>query len=119
MKQHSHQPVDLNSEPNKPAVTADVKRSAPAAMKPDLNQVQQEISGAPDEDRKTTLLESAPESERWDPLPGSPGHKMPVNTSADEDADGRSTDQQLVEAGIEAAEQDQMQKAGRRSEKIS
>jgi osmotically-inducible protein OsmY len=57
-------------------------------------------------------LESAPESERWDPVPGSTGHKVPAAPSADEDEEGRSDNERLVEEGIAGAEHDQMRVRG-------
>jgi hypothetical protein len=56
---------------------------------------------------KEAILESAPESQRWNPLPGSTGHKTPVNASEDEDDEGRSDNETLVETGIADAENDQ------------
>lgn len=61
----------------------------------------------PDPDPKETLLESAPESDRWNPAPGSSGHKVPVAPSEDEDEEGRSVDETLVESGIADAETEQ------------
>jgi hypothetical protein len=52
-----------------------------------------------DDDRKEALLESVPESERWNPVPGSTGVESPTNSSVDEDVDGRSVHEQLVEEG--------------------
>ena len=48
-------------------------------------------------------LESAPESERWDPVPGSTGHKIPVPSNDDEDEEGRSDNERLVEEGVAGA----------------
>ena len=45
-------------------------------------------------------------------MPGSEGRKVPVAPSADEDDEGRSDNERLVEEGIEAAEHDQMRQAG-------
>lgn len=56
-------------------------------------------------------MEAKPESERWDPLPGTGGHKVPVAPSEDEDDEGRSDNERLVEEGIAAAEDDQMRQA--------
>lgn len=67
----------------------------------------------PDQDPKETLLESVPESERWDPVPGSPGYKARVAPSEDEDDEGRSAPERLVEEGIDDAERDQMRQAAR------
>jgi len=75
-------------------------------------------TGKSDLDPKETILESAPESERWDPLPGSTGHKAPVNASVDEDEEGRSDNERLVEGGIAGAEHDQMRQAAKLNPKI-
>ncbi len=64
-------------------------------------------AGQSDPNPKETRLESAPESDRWNPVPGSTGHKVPVTPSEDEDAEGRSNNEILVETGIADAEQDQ------------
>ena len=53
--------------------------------KSDLEQAKRELTGEPDIDPKEAELESVPESERWDSVPGSIGHKVPVSPSADED----------------------------------
>ena len=78
-----------------------------------LAQAKRELTGEPDTDPKDALLESAPESERWDPVPGSTGHKVPVAGSEDEDDEGRSDNEQLVEEGVAGAEHDQMVQAAR------
>jgi hypothetical protein len=82
-------------------------RSARDVTESDLAQARRELTGEPDLDPKETILESAPESERWDPLPGSTGHKVAVAASEDEDEEGRSDNERLVEEGIEGAEHDQ------------
>ena len=41
-----------------------------------------------------------PEAERWDPVPGSEGRKAPVAPSADEDEEGRSDNERLVDEGM-------------------
>ena len=53
-------------------------RSAQDVSKSDWEQARRELTGEPDLDPKEAALDSAPESERWDPVPGSPGHKAPV-----------------------------------------
>jgi len=74
-------------------------------------QAKRELTGEPDTDPQEAILESAPQSERWDPVPGSSGRKIPVTPSADEDDEGRSDNELLVEQGIAEAEHDQMLKA--------
>jgi hypothetical protein len=83
-------------------------RSWNDASESDFAQAEKELANQPDVDPKTALLESAPESERWDPLPGSTGHKVPAAISADEDDEGRSLNETLVQEGIAQAEQDQI-----------
>jgi hypothetical protein len=87
--------------------------SAQNVSKSDWEQAKRELTGEPDQDPKEAMLESAPESERWDPLPGSGGRETPVAPSADEDEEGRSDNETLVEEGIAGAEQDQMRQAVR------
>jgi len=66
-------------------------------------QAKRELTGEPDMDPKDAILESAPESERWDPVPGSTGQKVPATPSEDEDEEGRSDKERLVEGGIAEA----------------
>jgi hypothetical protein len=87
--------------------------SAQEVSKSDLDQAKRELTGEPETDPKDAALESAPESERWDPLPGSSGQKSPVASSADEDDEGRSDNERLVEEGVEGAEHDQMLQAAK------
>jgi len=87
-------------------------RSAQDMSKSDWEQARLELTGDAGTDPKEMLLESAPESGRWDPVPGSEGRKMPVTSSTDEDDEGRSDNELLVDEGIEAAEHDQMRQAG-------
>jgi hypothetical protein len=89
-------------------------RSPNGATISDFAQAKRELTGEPDTDPKETILESAPESERWNPLPGSAGHKAPVAAGEDEDDEGRSDNERLVEEGIAGAEHDQMLQAARK-----
>ena len=88
-------------------------RSAQDASKSDWEQAKRELTGEPDEDPKEALLESVPESERWDPLPDSSGHIVPVPSVDDEDNEGRSFSERLVEEGVQEAGHDQMLQAAR------
>lgn len=92
-------------------------RSAQDVSKSDWEQAKQELTGEPDTDPQEAVLESAPESERWDPVPGSTGHKVPAAASEDEDDEGRSDSERLVEEGIAGAEHDQMLQATREAAK--
>jgi hypothetical protein len=80
-------------------------------------QAKRELTGEPDMDPKDAILESAPESERWDPVPGSTGNKARVAPSEDEDEEGRSDNQRLVEGGIAEAEIEQSFQATRAATK--
>ena len=91
-------------------------RSPEQVSKSDWEQAKRELTGGPEKDPKEALLESAPESDRWNPLPGSAGHKVRVGSSADEDDEGRSDNERLVEGGIEDAEHDQMRQANLKRE---
>ena len=86
-------------------------RSAQHISKSDWEQAKRELTGLPDVDPKEAVLDEAPESERWDPVPGSTGNKVAAAPSADEDEEGRSDNERLVEEGIAAAEHDQMRQA--------
>ena len=88
-------------------------RSAHDVRKSDWEEAKRELTGRIDPDSKDATLEAAPESERWDPLPGSNGHKMAVAPSEDEDDEGRSDNERLVEEGIAGAEFDKMRQASR------
>ena len=92
-------------------------RSAQDVSRSDWEQAKLELTGDSDTDPKEAVLESAPESERWDPVPGSTGHKVPVAPSDDEDDEGRSDSERLVEEGIAGAEHDQMLQATREAAK--
>jgi hypothetical protein len=86
-------------------------RSAQEVSKSDWQQAKRELTGEPGMDAKETVLDSAPESERWDPVLGSTGHKLPATPSEDEDEEGRSDNERLVDEGMAGAELDQARQA--------
>jgi hypothetical protein len=86
-------------------------RAARDVSKSDWEQAKRELTGDPDMDPKEAMLDSAPESERWDPVHGSTGHKVPVAAGEDEDDEGRSDNERLVDEGIAGAELDQTRQA--------
>ena len=86
-------------------------RSAQEVSPSDWEQAKRELTGDSDTDPNEAALESAPESERWDPVHGSTGHKVPVAPSDDEDDEGRSDNERLVDEGIAGAEHDQRRQA--------
>jgi hypothetical protein len=83
----------------------------------DWQQAKRELTGGSDADPKELILESAPESERWDPVPGSTGHKVPAAAGEDEDEEGRSDNEKLVEEGVAEAGLDQSLQATRQAAK--
>jgi hypothetical protein len=93
-------------------------RSAQEVSKSDWEQAKRELTGEPEIDPKEAVLESAPESDRWNPVPGTAGHKVRVASSADEDDEGRSDNERLVAEGIEGAEHDQMRQANSKRDQI-
>jgi len=92
-------------------------RSAKDVSKSDWEQAKQELTGNPDTDLKEEVLDSAPESERWDPVSGSTGGKVPTTPSEDEDEEGRSDNERLVDEGMAEAEHDQTRQASKEAEK--
>lgn len=80
----------------------------------DWEQARRELAGEPDVDGKTAALEAAPEDQRWDPVSGSTELKTPATPSEDEDEEGRSDNERLVEEGIAGAEHDQMHQSSLR-----
>lgn len=93
-------------------------RSAQEASKSDLEQAKRELTGEPQIDPDEAALESAPESERRDPVPGPTRQIVSAESMGDEDAEGRTVSEKLIEAGVREAEHDQMLQAtrGRREE---
>jgi hypothetical protein len=88
-------------------------RAAQDATKNDFDQARRELTGESDMDPNQTILESAPESERWDPVHGSTGDKVAAAPSEDEDDEGRSDSARLFEEGVQEAEHDQMLQSAR------
>jgi hypothetical protein len=92
-------------------------RSMQDVSKSDWDQAKRELTGEPDIDPNAAALESVPESERWDPLPGSTGHIVPVTSIDGEDDEGRSVGERLVEEGVQEAGHDQMLQSARATQK--
>jgi len=82
----------------------------------DYQQAKRELTGEDEIDPQQKNLESLPESDGWDPLPGSTGHKAAESLGEDEDAEGRSESAQMYEEGINEAEHDQMLRAAEKDE---
>ena len=92
-------------------------RTAAEVSKSDWDQASRELSGGSELDPKEALLESAPESLRWNPVAGSPGHQAIETPNEDEDAEGRSETEQMVDQGVDEAEHEQMLEAAREAAK--
>jgi hypothetical protein len=90
-------------------------RSAQEVSKSDWDQAKSELTGEPTaEDRKDLAMDSAVETERWDPLPGSAGQKAPVSGNEDEDEEGQSDNTRLTEEGMAGAEYDNLRQAAKK-----
>jgi hypothetical protein len=85
--------------------------------KADYQQAKRELTGEEEIDSQEENLESVPESEGWDPVPGSTGRQAADSPGEDEDAEGRSEAAQLFEEGINEADQDQMRRAAETEQK--
>src|SRR5476649_362570 len=72
-------------------------RVPPQPSEVDYEQAKRELTGGPEMDVEEAALEAIPESERWDPVPGSTGHHTSDSLGEDEDSEGRSESAQLVE----------------------
>jgi hypothetical protein len=82
----------------------------------DWDLAKRELTGGSEADPNDTILEEAPEAERWDPLPGSSGSEVPVTPLEGEDDEGRSLGEKLIDEGMSEAEHDQMLQAARDAE---
>src|SRR6476620_5701844 len=82
----------------------------------DYQQDKRELTGEAEMDPEEESSESIPESEGWDPVPGSTGRQAADSLGEDEDAEGRSESAQMFEEGVTEAEHDQMRQASRADE---
>ena len=85
--------------------------------KADYQQAKRELTGEAEIDPQEESSESIPDSEGWDPVPGSAGRQAADSLGEDEDAEGRSESAQMFEEGVSEAEHDQMRQASRAEEK--
>jgi hypothetical protein len=92
-------------------------RVPPHVDQTDYEQAKRELTGESDMDRQEEILEALPESERWDPVPGSSGRQVAESPSEDEDDEGRSETEQLVDEGAEEAARDRMFQSARSDRK--
>jgi hypothetical protein len=83
----------------------------------DYQQAKRELTGEEEIDPQEENVESLPESEDWDPVPGSTGRQAAESLGEDEDAEGRSEAAQMFEEGVNEAEHDQMRRAAETEQK--
>lgn len=79
--------------------------------KSDWEQAKLSLTGTAAEDPTEAAIAAAPESDRWNPVPGFTGGKTLVAPGEDEDDEGRSDRERLVEEGVAGAELDHEFKA--------
>jgi hypothetical protein len=91
-------------------------RPSSQPSKVDYQQAKRELTGEAEMDLQEESSESIPESEGWDPVPGSTGRQAADSLGEDEDAEGRSESAQMFEEGVTEAEHDQMRQASRADE---
>jgi hypothetical protein len=87
------------------------------ASKSEIAQAKRELTGGADIDPEEEDLESVPESERGNLLRDSTGLKARESSDEDEDGEGRSESERLVEEGVSEAEHDQMLQAAKAAAK--
>ena len=80
----------------------------PHVRQADYEQAKRELTGESDIDRQDAVLDSIPETERWDPVPGSVGTQASESPSENEDEEGRSETEPLVDEGAAEAERGRM-----------
>jgi len=93
-------------------------RASSKPTKADYQQAKRELTGEEEIDLQEENLESVPESEGWDPVPGSTGRQAAESLGEDEDAEGRSESAQMYEEGINEAEHDQMRRAAEEEQEL-
>jgi hypothetical protein len=102
-----------------PALTWDTGRVPRHGLPADDVQAKRELTRASGADQQEAILDSISEVKQWNPVPGSTGRQMSESPSEDEDDEGRSESEQLVERGVEEAERDQLLQAAQAAEKTS
>jgi hypothetical protein len=78
------------------------------ASRLDIEDAQAQLTGGLDMSPAVAGVEAPLESEHWNPIPGSAGRKVPASSGDDEDEEGRSDNERLVEEGVIEAEHDHM-----------
>jgi hypothetical protein len=81
-------------------------RASHETTKSDWVEAKRQLTGDPSVDPDEAVIDATPESERWETVPDSSGHKVPVAQGEDEDGEGRSDQENLVMEGMAGAELD-------------
>jgi len=79
-------------------------RSAHETTTADWDQAKSELTGVNRTDPKEVAVEALADSGTWDPVPSSTGGRVPPAAGEDEDREGRSDQQGLVEEGLAGAD---------------
>src|SRR2546423_14726729 len=83
----------------------------------DYQQAKRELTGEAEMDPQEESSESIPDSDGWDPVPGSTGRQAVDSLGEDENAEGRSESAQLFEEVDTEAQHDQIRQAYRGEKK--
>ena len=89
-------------------------RALPDVLQGDYEQAKRELAVESSEERQEEMPGSIPSIS---PVPDSTGGQVPESPSEDEDGEGRSESEQLVEEGAKEAELDQIRQAARAVER--
>jgi hypothetical protein len=79
----------------------------------DYEQAKRELTGKSGLAQQEAMLDLLPVATPVEPVLGSTGRQIPESSNEDEDIEGRSESEQLVEKGVVAAEHDQIVQAAR------
>jgi hypothetical protein len=102
-----------------PELTWDAGRAPRHGLPADDDPAKRELTRASGADQQEAILDSISEVKPWNPVPGSTGRQMSESRSEDEDDEGRSESEQLVDRGVADAERDQLLQAARATGKKS
>ena len=84
-------------------------REAADASQADWDEAERELTSW----AEPASLESVPESERWNPISGTSGQEAAVEFDDNEDEEGRSVEERLVQAGAAEADHERKLAAAR------
>jgi hypothetical protein len=94
-----------------PDLTWDAGRAPRHGSPADDDPAKRELTRTSGAARQEAILDSISEVKKWNPVPGSTGLQIPESPNEDEDEEGRSESEQLVDHGVEEAERDQILEA--------